>query len=133
MINKKPKRIRFKTTNHILCSDYGQMRPLYDNYQHGINEIPPTYNWNGKSALNFDNVDIWEVILEKSNGLGIYAAWCPYDELYVVVERGVVIAEFYGIFANEALEEYLIQKNIQYPKQKIKYLKNIPSKKVYIL
>jgi hypothetical protein len=132
-MNKNPKRIRFKTTQHILCSDFGMMRPFYDNYQHGINDLPPTYNWNAKSPLRFENVDIWEVLLERGDRIGVYAAWCPYDELYIVVDSGKVVAEFYGMFANESLEEYLINNNINYPKGIKKELKNIPAEKAYIL
>jgi hypothetical protein len=130
----KPRRKRFKTTQHILLPNQGMMKSLYDNLRDGIDEFPPTYNWNGLRPLRVEDVDIWEVILENGRlGIGVYAAWCPYDELYIVASQGTISHEFYGFNANEQLEKFLIMNNIDYPKtnKPVEY-KNIPVEKIYI-
>jgi hypothetical protein len=48
--------------------------------------------------------------------IGVYAAWCPYDELYVVTNKNKIVAEFSGIDANKRLEQYLIKNKIHYPR-----------------
>lgn len=130
---KNPRRIRFKTTQQLLNLP-GAVKSIYDSVRDGIQDIPPTFNWNGLHPLRVEDVDIWEVILENSRlGIGIYAAWCPYDELYIVTQHQKITHEFYGFKANEELEKFLIKNNINYPKShEPTGYKNIPVEKIYI-
>jgi len=41
-------------------------------------------NWDYKRPLQVDDVDLWEVIYEASGGIGIYAAYKPYAEYYLL-------------------------------------------------
>lgn len=130
----KPRRIRFKTTHHILLNNPGLEKSLYDSVRDGISDIPPTFNWNGMRPLRVEDVDIWEVILENPRkGIGVYVAWCPYDELYIVTKNSTIFQEFYGFKANEELEKFLIANNINYPKTDTPpSYKNIPVENIYI-
>ena len=46
--------------------------------------LPPSPKWVGPAAIQFEDVDIWEVIIESGKGK-VYAAWCPYAEFYMVL------------------------------------------------
>lgn len=129
----KPRRIRFKSTQHILLPNQGLMKSEYDNLRDGIDDLPPTYNWNGLRPLRVEDVDIWQVITETSNGIGVYCAWCPYDELYIITNQGNILYEFYGFGANEAAEQVLINMGIRYPKTNNLTYKNIPAEKSIII
>jgi hypothetical protein len=77
---------------------------------------PPHPKWNSERPIKFEDVDIWEVILENGGPFGVYAAWCPYEEFYIVMQNWSIVAEFSGWNANGRLEEYLIQLGVSYPK-----------------
>jgi hypothetical protein len=63
---------------------------------------PPTKMWDYKRELRIEDIDIWEVLYEQGGGIGVYAAWEPYAEFYLVrtgwleelAGRGIEI--FYG-------------------------------------
>jgi hypothetical protein len=46
--------------------------------------IPPNKEWDYARELQIEDIDLWEVIEERSGGLGIYAAWDPYAEFYLI-------------------------------------------------
>jgi len=46
--------------------------------------IPPTVDWSYQREMQIEDVDIWEVIIEGSDGVGVYAAHTPYAEFYMV-------------------------------------------------
>ena len=46
--------------------------------------LPPTKVWDYNRDLQIEDIDIWEVIYEASYGKGVYAAWTPYAEFYMV-------------------------------------------------
>jgi hypothetical protein len=45
---------------------------------------PPTKIWDYKRPLKIEDIDIWEVVYEQGGGVGIYAAWEPYAEFYLL-------------------------------------------------
>jgi hypothetical protein len=47
-------------------------------------QAPPTKDWDYKREMKVEDVDIWEVLAERGNGIGIYAAYTPYAEFYLV-------------------------------------------------
>jgi hypothetical protein len=111
---------RWKTTQNLLNvkNDGEHFDENWMNYDNIAQYIPPNPEWKSERPIKFEDVDLWEVILEESGPLGVYAAWCPYAEYYVVMKYWRIIAEFGGYMANERLEKYLIDNNIQYPKTK---------------
>lgn len=46
--------------------------------------LPPTKKWDYKRDLKIEDIDIWEVLYEASGGIGVYAAWTPYAEFYMM-------------------------------------------------
>ena len=46
--------------------------------------LPPKINWDYQRTMVLEDVDIWEVIFEQSGGIGLYAAWAPYAEFYLL-------------------------------------------------
>ena len=73
---------RFKSTQNILKDN----SEIYDAnwFDKPFLELPPNPQWDNKRQLQVEDVDIWEVIVEQGGGVGIYAAWCPYAEFYLV-------------------------------------------------
>lgn len=49
--------------------------------------LPPTKEWDYLRPLQIEDIDIWEVIYEQGGGLGLYAAWCPYAEFYMITNH----------------------------------------------
>ena len=47
-------------------------------------QLPPSHPWDYKREMQVEDVDIWEVLVENGGGVGIYAAWCPYAEFYLI-------------------------------------------------
>lgn len=47
-------------------------------------KLPPKIKWDYKRDLKVEDIDIWEVIHEASGGIGVYAAWLPYAEFYMI-------------------------------------------------
>ena len=105
---------RWKSTKNIFI-DGGEV--FDENWMnHSTVQAPPSVPWPGDVPIRFDLVDIWEVIAEQSGGIGVYAAWSPYAEYYIVIKDFKLAAEFEGLYANTQLEKYLIEQNIPYPK-----------------
>jgi len=82
--------------------------------------LPKRKKWDYKRELQIEDVDIWEVILE-TGPLGVYAAWDPYAEFYLVripPYFGGLYGEvltFYGPGSQQELYLYLKKKNIELP------------------
>jgi hypothetical protein len=78
--------------------------------------MPEPTMWTENRPPRVDEIDIWEVITEMSGPIGVYAAWQPYAELYVVTRGWSIVQEFSGWNANARLEEYLKKYKIPYAK-----------------
>jgi hypothetical protein len=91
--------------------------------------IPETWDWDGSSQVSVDDVIIWECLFEKTGPSGIYAAWAPYEEFYIVTDRRSVVKEFFGPSAKELLNEYCVAEGIptlvRYNKNKVKFLEGM--------
>ena len=44
--------------------------------------IPPTWDYNRE--MKIEDVELWEIIQENSGGFGIYGAWLPHAEFYMI-------------------------------------------------
>lgn len=73
---------RFKTTYNILkdFDEYFDENWMDKNYL----TTPENKKWDYSKELSIEDIDIWEVIFEKSGGIGVYAAWNPYAEFYLI-------------------------------------------------
>lgn len=117
---------RWKTTEDIIkfqrSSEYFDENWM--NYDHVWQYAPEPIPWNSEKEIELEDVDLWEIISEESGGIGVYAAYLPYEEYYIVTNDHAIIAEFKGDSANKNLEKFLIDNNILYP-----YVKNHDNKK----
>jgi hypothetical protein len=109
---------RWKATEQIinLHRDGEVFDPDWMNYDSIFQYMPEPTPWTEARPPRVDEVDIWEVITEMSGPVGVYAAWQPHAELYVVTRGWRIVAEFSGWEANRRLEKYLQANNIPYPK-----------------
>lgn len=74
--------MRFKTTQNIF-KDFSEF--LDHTFIDSDKKIlPETKQWDYMRPMKFEDVDIWEVLYEQGGGVGIYAAWSPYAEFYMI-------------------------------------------------
>ena len=74
--------------------------------------LPAKKDWDYKRSLKIEDINIWEVIYEQSGGIGIYAAWDPYAEFYMIrvgwfLEEQGYGAEFY--YGPGAMDKMMIR------------------------
>jgi hypothetical protein len=100
----------FKTTQEIL------------NGSKGISlAIPPfTYDWLYINQMSINDVDIWEEIYYQEGGIGIYAAWRPKAEFYIIthelfLEMSVGIETFYGANSGQQVWDRATELEIKLP------------------
>jgi hypothetical protein len=96
----------FKTTQNILKDNGEYFNPNWMDSDELL--LPPKTNWDYGREMKIEDVDIWEVISEVST-VGIYAAWTPYAEFYLIkpswqqMAAGLDLETFYGPKASERL------------------------------
>jgi hypothetical protein len=56
---------------------------------HDIPYAPPTVNWKYDREIKIEDVEIWEQICYKTGGIGLYAAYLPYAEFYIVTGKWI--------------------------------------------
>lgn len=109
---------RWKATEQIinLHRDGEVFDENWMNYDSIFQYMPEPTEWTEARPPRVDEVDIWEVITEMSGPVGVYAAWQPHAELYIVTSGWKILQEFSGWNANKRLEDFLVANNIPYPK-----------------
>lgn len=85
----------FKTTHDILTSPWQD--ELHDDnwFDSPLVTYPATTEWDYSRELQVEDVDVWEVIYQQGGGLGIYAAWSPRAEFYMIT-HATEIETYYG-------------------------------------
>lgn len=87
--------------------------------------ITPKKNiWDYSRELKVEEVDLWEVLYESSEGFRVYAAWEPYAEFYMVCgrapDRSIIILEtFYGAGSQNNLLKYMVINKIPFSLTKV--------------
>jgi hypothetical protein len=101
---------QFKTTKDILKSPWED--ELYNENWIDSNTLitPPKKNWDYSRELKIEDIDIWEVLYYEGGGLGLYAAWEPYAEFYLITQRyfsirNNAIETYYGKGAQQAVQK----------------------------
>ena len=85
--------------------------------------LPPNPEWDYGRPLTIEDVDIWEVLYESSGAIGVYAAWCPYAEFYMITSGWLplqpgqrindrIVETFYGAGAQSEVQLRMVQLNI---------------------
>ena len=108
---------RWKATEQILNlhKDGEVFDENWMNYDRIFQYMPDPTPWTEARPPRGEEIDIWEVITEMSGPVGVYAAWQPHAELYVVTSGWRIVAEFSGWNANKRLETFLIEQGIPFP------------------
>jgi hypothetical protein len=107
---------QFKSTMNIF-KDFGD--EVFNENWMDSNKIvlPPSPDWTYDRVMELEDVDIWEVIIERGGGVAVYASWCPYAEFYLVRHNfGQDLEAFYGRSVQPQLFQRLDQIGIPYNK-----------------
>lgn len=78
-------------------------------------ELPPQTHWDYKRELQIEDINLWEVIFE--GGFGVYAAWDPYAEFYMLIHplyHNKDIEVFYGRNANKRIRKRMKELGIPF-------------------
>lgn len=119
--------MRFKTNKNIF-NDFGEyFNPNWFDSDKRI--IPPTIKWDYSREMRIEDVDLWEVIYEASGGTGVFAAYSPYAEFYMIRPGGgnpendginsKTIELFYGVGAENRCARRMEQLGIPYSVNKL--------------
>jgi hypothetical protein len=74
----------FRSTYNILTK-YDEDEVFNENWMDSDTIIlPPKTEWTYDREMIVEDVDIWEIIYEASGGIGVYAAWAPFAEFYML-------------------------------------------------
>jgi hypothetical protein len=106
----------FRTTHNILKAPWEG--DIFDENWMNYDTIqtPPSTPWDYSRELQIEDVDVWEVIVEGNAGVGVYAAWSPYAEFYLVTSQEPLrIETFYGKGAQKRLKNHLDSVGIKCP------------------
>ena len=86
---------RFKTNQNI----FKDMLELTD--ENSLDKptlvLPPNKKWDYSRDLKIEDIDIWEVIYEQGGAVGVYAAWEPYAEFYMIRVGWQLEAQGWGV------------------------------------
>ena len=104
---------RFKTTEMILK---GIEEYFDENWMDSpFIQLPNNQSWDYSRELQIEDIDIWEVISESSGLTGLYAAWLPYAEFYMIIKNRQVDSTYYGIGSDEYAAKRCDEIGILYP------------------
>lgn len=94
----------FKTTREILKND------ALTNIQssHPSCHLPPRLDFLYDKQIRIKDIELWEEIYRQPGNIGIYIAWSPYAEFYMIVYElflgtGYETETFYGQGAAESV------------------------------
>ena len=110
----------FKSTYNILTKPW-EDEVWNDNWMDSDKIVlPPKRDWDYSRELTIEDVDLWEVVYQRGGGTGVYAAWSPYAEFYMITDRFHTshndphIQTFYGPGALEKVKLVMKQKQIPF-------------------
>lgn len=111
----------FKTTENILLNNGEYFDPNWMDSNTLI--LPPSKKWDYSRELQIEDIDIWEVIYISGGGNGVYAAWQPYAEFYLITDGNyftgqISLTTFYGKNAEKKVVEEMKKRNILFSTNK---------------
>lgn len=74
----------YKTTYNILTRPWEDELFNQNMFDTDVPYVPPTKEWTYEREMQIEDIDIWEVLYESAGGVGVYAAWLPYAEFYMI-------------------------------------------------
>jgi hypothetical protein len=90
------------------------------NYDKNFFSAPPSEDWTRSHSPEIDDIQIWEEIYYDPGVIGVYAAWNPFCEFYII-DRPFVknqdkrFLKFYGTESSEKIQEIVKNYNIEIP------------------
>ena len=105
----------FKSTYNILKKPWED--EVYDpNWMDSDTlKLPKKTKWDYKREIQVEDVQIWEVLYEGGGAKGVYAAWEPYAEFYMIrvgfqlEEQGHGVETYYGAGAQELVMKRMVE------------------------
>lgn len=74
----------FKTSKDIFIEPWNSEIYNENDFDKPFASFPPSQPWDYKRELKVEDIDIWEEIYFAGGGSGLYAAWMPYAEFYMI-------------------------------------------------
>ena len=95
--------ILIKTTEEILKNPWCNIGTRIDSK-------PKNLDWNYNNKISIFSINHWETIYFQGGNIGIYAAWDPYIEYYILTHNlflnsNLPVLEFYGPRSNKKIIE----------------------------
>lgn len=116
-------------TNKDIFKDRGEEAFESRFMDSNVIQMPKNGKWDYGDILRPERVEIWEVIFEDTWGWGIYAAWEPYAELYMVRTppdmndphsfTNTIYDCYYGPGAQDQIMKFMVEHNIPFGTHKI--------------
>lgn len=106
---------RFKSTQNILKDNSEEFDPNW--LDRPSLELPPSIPWDRSRQLQVEDIDLWEVITETAGPCGLYAAWLPYEEFYMIIINGNIDSTYYGEGCDKYAAKRCEELKIPYPKK----------------
>jgi hypothetical protein len=79
----------FKSTNFIFDFPWAEDE---ETVVFGSISLPPKTDWSSNETPKIEDITLWEQIYLEPGNVGIYAAWNPYVEFYIIT---------YNLFLNK--------------------------------
>jgi hypothetical protein len=94
--------ILFKSNKQILDTIWDHTSRV------GSSTLPHKEPWNSDRVIDVEDVLLWEQLYYQEGHVGIYAAWNPYDEFYIIVHNLFLdspagIEKFRGVDASDQI------------------------------
>jgi len=104
--------IMFKTNKQILDTAWDHNTRL------GSSILPHKELWKNNKPIDIDDILLWEQLYYQEGHVGIYAAWNPYYEFYIIVHNLFLnspagIEKFRGVDASEQVYSRAVELGIE--------------------
>jgi hypothetical protein len=111
---------RFISTSDIKNNSWSQR-----NYDKNFLLTPPSDPWNLNSDPDLEDIRVWEEIYYDPGIIGVYAAWDPYCEFYIIdypfiKDTDKRFLKFYGFESSDKIQKILKKYNIEIPLSTVK-------------
>lgn len=119
---------QFKTNKNIF-GDFGDEVHDRNWMDADTVQLPPNPDWSYDRVLQPEDVEIWEVIMERGGAVALYAAWMPYAEYYIVRYGHDHMEAFYGRSVRPLVKKFFDERDIYCPEpHNMRYLDRIYEK-----
>ena len=108
---------QYRTTAGIFNTKQGRQIYFDDNWMDSDTIVtPPNKPWDYSRELTIEDVDLWEIIWESSQA-GVYAAWNPHAEFYLITTpyEKQTVDTYYGAGAQVQVQNKLKELNAYVP------------------